>query len=74
MKDCEEVFAAALLQDMAVPLLAKEKPADYLALLDERAKSGRRLSELEQEKFGFQHSKLLQPWHAVGRCPKSLLT
>jgi HD-like signal output (HDOD) protein len=58
MKDCEEVFAAALLQDMAVPLLAKEKPADYLALLDERAKSGRRLSELEQEKFGFQHSEV----------------
>ncbi len=47
-----------LLQDMAVPLLAKEKPQDYLAMLDERAKTGRRLSELEQEKFGFQHAEV----------------
>jgi HD-like signal output (HDOD) protein len=58
LKDAEEVFAAALLQDMAVPLLAKEKPQEYLAMLDERAKTGRRLSELEQEKFGFQHAEV----------------
>ncbi len=58
LKDAEDVFAAALLQDMAVPLLAKEKPQDYLAMLDDRAKTGRRLSELEQEKFGFQHAEV----------------
>ncbi|MGC4002568.1 MAG: HDOD domain-containing protein [Pirellulales bacterium] len=58
LKDCEEVFAAALLQDMAVPLLAKEKPQDYLELLKTRGETGRRLSELEQERFGFQHAEV----------------
>jgi HD-like signal output (HDOD) protein len=58
MKDCEEVFAAALLQDMAVPLLAKEKPKDYLELLETRGNTGRRLSELEQERFNFNHAEV----------------
>lgn len=58
MKECEEVFAAALLQDMAVPLLAKEKAADYMELLETRAATGRRLSELEQERFGYNHAEV----------------
>src|SRR6476659_6032745 len=36
MKDAEECFAGALLQDMAIPLLAKEQPAKYLKLLEGR--------------------------------------
>src|SRR3954470_17578644 len=30
LKDFEDLFAGALLQDMAIPLLAKEQPARYL--------------------------------------------
>src|SRR6187401_549314 len=33
MKEAEDLFAAALLQDMAVPLLAKEMPEQYLQLI-----------------------------------------
>ncbi len=51
----EEAFAAALLQDMAVPLLAKELPEDYLELLDQR-ETGARLSTLEQARFGWTHA------------------
>ena len=57
MKDCEEAFSAALLQDMAVPLLAKEMPKDYLELLEARQSLGRRLSELECERFGWTHAE-----------------
>ncbi len=55
-KDCEEAFSAALLQDMAVPLLAKEMPADYLELLENRQKDGLRLSDAEMQRFGWNHA------------------
>jgi HD-like signal output (HDOD) protein len=57
LKDCEESFSAALLQDMAVPLLAKEMPKEYLELLEARQSTGRRLSELERERFGWTHAQ-----------------
>jgi HD-like signal output (HDOD) protein len=56
LKEAEDAFAGALLQDMAVPLLAKELPADYTALLAQRDGGKRRLSELEQERFGWTHA------------------
>jgi HD-like signal output (HDOD) protein len=66
MKDAEEVFAGALLQDMAVPLLAKELNRDYLELLQKRA-DGRRLHEFERERFGWTHAeaggKLARIWN-----------
>ncbi len=43
---------------MAVPLLAKEKPKEYVELLEERARSGRRLSDLERERFGYTHAEV----------------
>ena len=55
--DAEMAFAGALLQDMAVPLLLKVKAADYGQVLDALAKSkGKRLSELEEEYFGWTHA------------------
>jgi HD-like signal output (HDOD) protein len=57
LKETEEAFAGALLQDMAVPLLAKELPLDYAALLTAREGGKRRLSELEQERFGWTHAQ-----------------
>ena len=54
-KEAEEAFAAALLQDMAVPLLAKELATDYLDMLTGRH-CGRRLSDLERERFGWTHA------------------
>ena len=56
--ETDEVFTAALLQDMAVPLLAKELPDAYTKLFDARAKSAYRLrlSELEVYAFGWHHA------------------
>jgi HD-like signal output (HDOD) protein len=57
MKEAEEAFSAALLQDMAVPLLAKEAPAVYAKLLASRDNGRRRLSTLERQLFGWTHAE-----------------
>jgi len=59
LEEAEEPFAAALLQDMAVPLLAKEAPEAYIKLLKVRAenRSRVRLSMLEEHVFGWTHAE-----------------
>jgi HD-like signal output (HDOD) protein len=57
MKEAEEPFSAALLQDMAIPLLAKEAPAAYNKLLDARKDGAVRLSDLERRVFGWTHAE-----------------
>src|SRR5688500_10335372 len=57
LRDAEDAFAAALLQDMAVPLLAKEFPTEYVKLLEARGQ-GVRLSDLEREQFGWTHAEV----------------
>ncbi|TWU41593.1 HDOD domain protein [Novipirellula aureliae] len=54
--NAEDLFAGALLQDMAIPLLLKELPEKYQILVERRAFEGRRLSGLEQEMFGWDHA------------------
>jgi HD-like signal output (HDOD) protein len=56
-KEPEEPFAAALLQDMAVPLLAKEAPELYVKLLEARNQGRIRLSFLEEKLFGWTHAE-----------------
>ncbi len=55
IKEPEEQFAAALLQDMAVPLLAKENTKSYVELLEVRNNGYVRLSHLEEQAFGWTH-------------------
>ena len=57
LKDAEDVFAAALLQDMAIPILAKELPAEYVDLLGRREGGQAKLSDLEREQFGWTHAE-----------------
>jgi len=57
LKDGEELFAASLLQDMAIPLLAKEQPQRYLKLFESRSQSESRLSDLERAEFGWTHAE-----------------
>ena len=57
MKEAEEPFSAALLQDMAIPLLAKEAPGAYNKLLDARQNGAVRLSDLERRIFGWTHAE-----------------
>jgi HD-like signal output (HDOD) protein len=57
MDEAEELFSAGLLQDMAVPMLAKEAPDAYAKLLEARARGQFRLSELERHVFGWTHAE-----------------
>jgi HD-like signal output (HDOD) protein len=57
MKKADEVFTAALLQDMAIPLLAKELPDLYGKLLNARNQGARRLSALERQVLGWTHAE-----------------
>jgi HD-like signal output (HDOD) protein len=57
LKEAEEAFAAALLQDMAVPLLAKEAPDLYAKMLEAREEGQIRLSFLEEKVFGWTHAE-----------------
>jgi HD-like signal output (HDOD) protein len=57
MKDAEDLFAASLLQDMAIPLLAKELAKQYVAMLSQRQEGKVRLSELERKDFGWDHAE-----------------
>ncbi|GAA4432790.1 HDOD domain-containing protein [Bremerella cremea] len=57
LKDAEDLFAAALLQDMAVPLLAKELGDKYRGLIEGRSEGQARISDLERQTFGWTHAE-----------------
>jgi HD-like signal output (HDOD) protein len=69
LREAEEPFTAALLQDMAVPILAKSAPELYNKLLKFRADNFRhvRLSVLENHVFGWTHADVAEvmagQWH-----------
>ena len=74
LADAEDLFTAALLQDMAVPLLAKELPDDYVDLLEGRRGGTFRLSELEQARFGWTHSEAAGILARAWKLPESFAT
>lgn len=65
--EAEECFAGALLQDMAVPILAGELPAEYTELLEQREGGKVHLSQLEFDRFGWTHAevagKMAKSWN-----------
>lgn len=74
MKDAEDVFAAGLLQDMAVPILAKESPQLYTKLLEGRKQGQVRLSALESEAFGWNHAQAAGMMASHWNLPEGLST
>lgn len=63
----EELFVAALLQDVSIPIFLKVIPSKYEPLVAEAARTGERLSSLERIRFGWDHARasaiLCQNWH-----------
>lgn len=57
LPNAEDLFAAALLQDMAIPLLLRELPDQYQPLIERCASERIRLSQLERELFGWDHAE-----------------
>ena len=56
INEYEDLFSAALLQDMALPLLARELPNDYAEMLEARKGGQYRMSDLERERFEWTHA------------------
>ncbi|MDR1053911.1 MAG: HDOD domain-containing protein, partial [Planctomycetaceae bacterium] len=52
----EEIFVVGLLQDIAVPILAQNRPVEYERFLVKLELGDVRLSELENELFGWSHA------------------
>ena len=71
LADAEDLFTAALLQDMAVPLLAKEMPEDYVELLEGRQGGALRLSDLERARFGWTHAEAAEIMARGWKLPES---
>jgi HD-like signal output (HDOD) protein len=67
LHNSEDLFAAALLQDIAIPMLLKSLPEQYEQLIRRRAEDKIRLSSLERELFGWDHAEaaaaLVRSWH-----------
>ena len=74
LAEAEELFAAALLQDMAIPLLAKELPEQYLKLLESRSSGQARLSDLEQQQFGWTHADAAAIMAQIWSLPENFAT
>lgn len=54
----EEVFAGALMQDLAIPMLMCQRTKDYEKLLKTARVERRRLHELEEDSFGWNHAEI----------------
>jgi HD-like signal output (HDOD) protein len=67
LHNSEDLFAAALLQDIAIPMLLKSLPEQYENLIRRRTEDKMRLSSLERETFGWDHAEaaaaLVRSWH-----------
>ena len=74
LKEAEEAFATGLLQDMAVPLLAKELPMEYTRLLGQRDGGRKRLSDLERERFGWTHAEAAGAMARQWKLPQEFAT
>ncbi len=67
LSNAEELFSAALLQDMAIPILLEALPDVYAKIVERRQVSQMRLSAIEQEVLGWDHAEaaaaLCRMWH-----------
>lgn len=78
-KGCSELaFTAALLQDIAVPFLARELRDRYAPLLEQRLNGRAQLSELERTTIGWTHGeaagRLFQRWNLPAELAHPVLT
>lgn len=70
LPDAEDLFAGALLQDMAIPMLVKQLPDDYSNLIERRG-GAVRLSLLEREAFGWDHAEAAGMLARAWKLPES---
>jgi len=71
VREADDPFPAALLQDVALPLLISAAPQVYARLLADRSRDGGRLSDMERRVFGWTHAEagatLCRKWNLPER-------
>lgn len=67
LKEAEDLFTAALLQDLAIPVLAKEFKQRFAEVFDVAKNDDQLLAKREREAFGWDHAdagaKIAQHWN-----------
>ena len=71
-EEASATFTAALLCDMALPLLAEQLGAKYTALLEAAASGSAPLQALERDKFGWDHAEVGAEMCAAWELPEGL--
>jgi diguanylate cyclase (GGDEF)-like protein len=68
----EEVFIAALLQDIGILLLIKHMPVEYSQVMEKAQRSASDLTALEEDSFGINHAVLGEFLANKWRLPRTL--
>jgi HD-like signal output (HDOD) protein len=71
LPNADDLFAGALLQDMAIPILLKEMPQQYEEVFRRRATESTRLSRIEEATFGWNHGTAAAMLAAIWKLPPS---
>lgn len=69
--NADDLFAGALLQDMAIPVLLKEMPEQYEEVFRRRQAESMRLSRIEEATFGWNHGTAAAMLASIWKLPPS---
>ncbi len=68
----QDIFVAALLQDIGVLILYLSDTSSYMALQDEKRVSGKTTCQMERKKFGFDHTEVGSHLLALWNLPEEI--
>jgi HD-like signal output (HDOD) protein len=71
LPNADDLFAGALLQDMAIPILLKEMPQQYEEVFRRREAESTRLSRIEEATFGWNHGTAAAMLASIWKLPPS---
>lgn len=71
LPNADDLFAGALLQDMAIPVLLKEMPEQYEEVFRRRQTESMRLSRIEEATFGWNHGTAAAMLATIWKLPPS---
>jgi HD-like signal output (HDOD) protein len=71
LPNADDLFAGALLQDMAIPILLKEMPQQYEEVFRRRHTESMRLSRIEEATFGWNHGTAAAMLATIWKLPPS---
>lgn len=71
LPNADDLFAGALLQDMAIPILLKEMPQQYKEVFQRRQTESMRLSRIEEATFGWNHGTAAAMLATIWKLPPS---